>query len=66
MQYRNYYSFMDFNLANQQLLQWYGKGYHFLNNTMLLDMIQTQVQNKIIKSHLRGALIRLGDTMLGL
>ena len=41
---------MDFNLANQQLLRWYGKGYHFLNETMLLDMILTQVQNK---KHLR-------------
>ena len=37
---------MDFNPANQQLQGWYGKGYHFLNDTMLLDMIQTQVQNK--------------------
>ena len=37
---------MDFNPANQQLLRWYGKGYHFLNDTMRLDMTQTQVQNK--------------------
>ena len=37
---------MDFNPANQQLLRWYGKGYHFLNETMLLGMIQTQVQNE--------------------
>ena len=37
---------MDFNPTNQQLLRWYVKGYDFLNDTMLLDMIQTQVQNK--------------------
>ena len=24
---------MDFNPANQQLLRWYGKCYHFLNDT---------------------------------
>ena len=47
MQKRNYYGDMDFNPANQ-LLRWYGKGYHFLNETMLLDMIRTQVQNKNI------------------
>ena len=33
---------MDFNPANQQLLR-----YHFLNETMLLDMIQKQVQNNM-------------------
>ena len=30
----------------KQLLRWYGKCYHFLNDTMLLDMIKMQVQNK--------------------
>ena len=39
---------MDFNPANQQLLRWYGNSYHFLNDAMLLDMIQTQVQNKYL------------------
>ena len=37
---------MDYNPANKQLLGWYGKGYHFLNDAMFLDMMQTQVQNK--------------------
>ena len=37
---------MDINPANQQLLRWYGKCYHSLNETMLLDMIKPQVQNK--------------------
>ena len=45
---------MDFNPANQQLLRWYGKGYHFLNETMLLDMIQTQVQNKMYSRFKEG------------
>ena len=38
---------MDYNPANQQLLRWYIKCYHSLNDTMLLDMIKQQVQNKI-------------------
>ena len=38
---------MDFNPANQQLLQLYGKCYHSLNDTMLLDMIKPQIQNKM-------------------
>ena len=37
---------MDFSPANQQLLRSYGKCYHFLSDTMLLDMIKKQVQNK--------------------
>ena len=41
-----YFGDMDFNPANQQLLRWYGKCYHSLNDTMLLDMIKPQVQNK--------------------
>ena len=40
---------MDFNPANQQLLRWYGKCYHSLNDTMLLDTIKPQVQNKLPK-----------------
>ena len=50
IQYRNYYGDMYFNPANHQLLRWYGKGYHFINDTMLLDMIHTQVQNKTLLS----------------
>ena len=46
MEYRNYYGDIEFSVANQQLLLWYGKGYHFLNDTMLLDMIQTQEKIK--------------------
>ena len=36
-------------VSTKPISNYYGdteKGYHFLNDTMLLDMIQTQVQNK--------------------
>ena len=40
-----WYGFQPSQSATTIILWWYGKGYHFLNDTMLLDMIQTQVQN---------------------
>ena len=38
---------MDFNSANRQLLRWYRKCYHSLNDTMILDMRKPQVKNKM-------------------
>ena len=41
---------MDFNPANQQLLWLYRKCYHFLDDIMLLDMIETEVQKCVSKT----------------
>ena len=33
---------MDFNPANQQLLQWYINCYHFLNEIIVIDLAEIQ------------------------
>ena len=39
IKHSSYYGHVYFSPANRQLLRWYGNGYHFLNRTLLLDMI---------------------------
>ena len=47
---------MDINRANQKI-GLYGKCYRFLNNTMLLDMVNTQVLDIQLTRELAGILI---------